>query len=295
MKTLSSITAQNNTVLFAPLDESDIAFVVRLCMQAGTLAQEMRDTATIETKSHAQDFVTSADWALSRLIVDGLSARFPEHVVLSEEEPWDATVTDKPRWMVDPIDGTKYYIDGSGNYSIMVGLVKDNRPVFGCFYIPAKKQALVGGPGMGAAIFRDCDGTLTRVDVDLPSGIQSSTLRAVMSKNELKIWPCLADLPDLQIVECTSIGLDIVELVEGRADIFVKLRPVLKYWDTAATVAVAFGLGMEAGTEVLDAISYSFASPVHDHHVLIGRKDLLARWREIFSKIGRETVIAASS
>lgn len=92
--------------------------------------------------------VTSADKALSELIVKELSERYND-VVLSEEAPWHSSNDGKRRWIVDPIDGTKYYVDGTGKYCVMIGLEHDGRELFGCFYMPAYKQALLGGPGLG--------------------------------------------------------------------------------------------------------------------------------------------------
>jgi 3'-phosphoadenosine 5'-phosphosulfate (PAPS) 3'-phosphatase len=166
----------------------------------------------------------------------------------------------------------------------MVGLIQNNRPVFGCFYIPARKQALVGGPGYPTAVYTDNDGVTGKSDAHVSSADEASVLRIMISTNERKAHPWLKDLPGVEIVSGSSFGVDVADLIAGRADLLVKLRHVLKYWDTAATVAVALGLGLEVGTDTEDEILYSFASPDHNHHVLVGKHGTLSRWRKIYEE-----------
>jgi|JI10StandDraft_1071094.scaffolds.fasta_scaffold00550_20 3'-phosphoadenosine 5'-phosphosulfate (PAPS) 3'-phosphatase len=278
------------------LTEADIQFVLDLAVRAGDIAVAMRASATVEEKTSATDLVTSADKALSELIVKELSARFPNDVVLSEEAPWHSSNDGKRRWIVDPIDGTKYYVDGSGKYCVMIGLEQAGRELFGCFYMPAYKQALLGGPGLGSYRYVAEPQSLTPQSLTkiaaLPSLASGSKVRLLISKNDLAANPWVSQLDDVEIVVASSIGIDVYELLEDKADVFVHIRPTLGYWDTAAPGPVSQGLGLDVGTEVDDFISYGYEHSKHLPNIIIGKKGSLSWWRQHWSKRPEEVVVA---
>jgi 3'-phosphoadenosine 5'-phosphosulfate (PAPS) 3'-phosphatase len=278
------------------LTEADIQFVLDLAVRAGDIAVAMRASATVEEKTSATDLVTSADKALSELIVKELSARFPNDVVLSEEAPWHSSNDGKRRWIVDPIDGTKYYVDGSGKYCVMIGLEQAGRELFGCFYMPAYKQALLGGPGLGSYRYVAEPQSLTPQSLTkiaaLPSLASGSKVRLLISKNDLAANPWVSQLDDVEIVVASSIGIDVYELLEDKADVFVHIRPTLGYWDTAAPGPVSQGLGLDVGTEVDDFISYGYEHSKHLPNIIIGKKGSLSWWRQHWSKRPDDVVVA---
>ncbi len=275
------------------LTEADIQFVLDLAVRAGDIAVAMRASATVEEKTSATDLVTSADKALSELIVKELSARFPNDVVLSEEAPWNSSNDGKRRWIVDPIDGTKYYVDGTGKYCVMIGLEHAGRELFGCFYMPAYKQALLGGPGLGSYRYVAEPQSLIKV-AQLPSLASGSKVRLLISKNDLAANPWVSQLDDVEIVIASSIGIDVYELLVDKADVFVHIRPTLGYWDTAAPGPVSQGLGLDVGTEVDDFISYGYEHSKHLPNIIIGKKGSLSWWRQHWSKRPEEVVTATA-
>jgi myo-inositol-1(or 4)-monophosphatase len=82
-----------------------------------------RDGFDIEIKPD-NSTVTSADKAVHDLLVGAIRAQFPNDCILSEEgcDPEEARQTAMRAWLIDPIDGTKLFIDGHPDYSILVGL-----------------------------------------------------------------------------------------------------------------------------------------------------------------------------
>lgn len=275
--------------------------VHELCREAGLKAVEMRAGVEISTKMSAEDLVTSADKAVSALLIEELTKLFPADLVLSEEAPWQSADDGRRRWIVDPIDGTKYYVDGSGKYCVMAGLVVDGREVFGAFYIPAKDEGFFGGPGLGVYHLKDglvqklakrqaMQTSLTKQDraptqSEVPSQDKvrdQDKVRIMVSRNDLKANSWLEGLEGVEIVQASSIGYDVFELHLGLADLFVHIRPTLGYWDTAASCAVAQEMGFEVGTESADFISYGYDNPTHLCQVVIGAAGALSYWRELF-------------
>lgn len=269
-----------------PLTADDIKFVVNLAIRAGAIAVTMREGVKVEEKTSATDLVTCADKALSDLIMAELKARFPKDNVLSEEAPWISQDDGQRRWITDPIDGTKYYVDNTGKYCVMIGLEHKGRSLFGSFYMPAYKQVLFGCPGLGAYRLRDIDPAAGAVGVLEPAGPAREALpsgrpvKVLLSKNDLAVSGWLKDLPGIELVTATSIGIDVFELSMGVADVFVKVRPTLGYWDTAAPAPVAQAMGFEVGTEKDDFIVYGYENPRHDSNVVIGCPGSLAWWRQ---------------
>ena len=287
--------AKNNIQVPADfaLTAADVQFVLDLAVRAGTIAVVMRAGATVEEKTSATDLVTSADKALSELIVKELSERFPNDVVLSEEAPWHSYNDGKRRWIVDPIDGTKYYVDGTGKYCVMIGLEHNGRELFGCFYMPAYDQALFGGSGLGTYRYSGNEDSPTIAKVDSKPALQSEgKVRLLISKNDLAANAWVSQLPDVEIVVASSIGIDVYELLIEKADVFVHIRPTLGYWDTAAPGPVSQGMGFDVGTEVEDFIGYGYETSKHLANIVIGKSGSLAWWRNHWSKRPQAVVAA---
>lgn len=276
-QTLQASTTVKNPDMLSP---EDVQFVLDLVIEAGKLAVTMRQGVEITTKTSADDLLTSADKALSELIIKRLSERFPQDLVLSEEAPWQKDDGQKRRWIIDPIDGTKYYVDGTGKYAVMVGLVSNGREQYGWIYMPFYDIAYAGGPGALTTIVDKGQLTTTAATT---AAIVGPKLRLLVSRNDLNANAWLKELPDVELVTASSIAVDVHELKLDIADIFVHIRPTLGYWDTAATGAVAQSMGFEVGTEVDDFISYGHDTPVHKPHIIIGKRGALSRWRKIYT------------
>lgn len=278
------------TPVALPIDTSEFDFVVDLLRQAGKKAVEMREDVEISTKSSPEDLVTCADKALSEMIVEGLTKRFPKDLVLSEEAPWvEMSKKDHKarvrRWFIDPIDGTKHYVKNDGRYSVMVGLEEKGKLVFGAFYLPFYDILYYGGPEIGA--FKMTNGRSEAIK-DFAPLEPGAKIRALVSKNDLAANPWVANIPNIEIVTASSIGLDIHELFCGEADVFVHIRPTLKVWDTAAPGAVALGARMDVGTELADFIPFDIKSPKHEPCIVMGRPGALRWWRKAWTFCNEE-------
>ncbi|HXV68370.1 MAG TPA: 3'(2'),5'-bisphosphate nucleotidase CysQ [Nitrospira sp.] len=94
--------------------------------------------------------VTSADLAVNQILRSYLLARFPADGWLSEESPDDAARLQKTRvWVVDPIDGTKAFIQGEPEFCISVALVQERRPVVAAIFNPSTNELFSATRGGG--------------------------------------------------------------------------------------------------------------------------------------------------
>ncbi len=95
--------------------------------------------------------VTTADLAVNQILRESLLAAYPQDAWLSEESPDDPHRLQNRRvWIIDPIDGTKYFMRGVPQYAISVALVESQRPVVAAVYNPATDELFSAVRGSGA-------------------------------------------------------------------------------------------------------------------------------------------------
>ena len=93
------------------------------------------------TKKYKSDNtpVTNADIKANDIICKGLKLHFPEISIVSEEQVKKGKAT-KKFWLVDPLDGTKEFLKGNGEFTVNIGLIENKKPVFGIIYMPTKNK-----------------------------------------------------------------------------------------------------------------------------------------------------------
>src|SRR5436309_5083711 len=110
------------------------------------------------------DPVTAADREASELIVSGVTREFPDYGVLCEEEPDDLSRLQRTHvWMIDPMDGTREFIEHRGEFAVQIGLVVDGTPVLGVVYQPTAGKLYYGAKGSGA--FLESNGAVVPLHV----------------------------------------------------------------------------------------------------------------------------------
>lgn len=252
------------------LSQDDIDFVCTLVAEAGCLAPQMRPGIKVVEKTGPNDRVTTADVALSKILVEKLQERFGADEIVSEEDKSHAPLRQKERlWLIDPIDGTDNYIANDGQYSVMIGLVVNQAPIFGWVYAPSTSILYFGGPNYGA-FSKSKTGTICQFSE--PSTLsQSDHARLMLGYRDRKNHPWIKELPQVTLVKTGSIGLKVAKVLEDEADLFVYLSGNLKTWDTAGPVAIAMGGRLEVGAMEMDTLCFPSEGVIHQSTVIIGR------------------------
>jgi 3'(2'), 5'-bisphosphate nucleotidase len=265
------------------LSEQDIYYVKDLAEEAGRIAVEMRAGVMVREKTGPTDMVTAADLALSKLIVERLKTRFPNDVVISEEDETHAHCTKEDRvWLIDPIDGTDNYINNDGQYSVMIGLLESFQPVFGWVFAPALNITYIGGPGYGA--FRQIGtGSLVPYNSDISSLSLDAEARVLMGYRDRRSHPWVKEHPKVTLIKAGSIGLKVAKVLDDEADVFLHLSGKLKTWDTAGPVAIALGGNLEAGSLETDQLIFPTPAIRHETPIIIGRPGTLS-WARKYLK-----------
>jgi len=93
------------------------------------------------TKKYKSDNtpVTNADIKANNIICNGLKRHFPDISIVSEEQVKKGKAAHR-FWLVDPLDGTKEFLKGNGEFTVNIGLIENKKPVFGIIYMPTKNK-----------------------------------------------------------------------------------------------------------------------------------------------------------
>jgi myo-inositol-1(or 4)-monophosphatase len=132
----------------SPLEVAEAA-----AREAGALLLESFghiERARVKTKSAARDLVTEADVASERSIVARLREAFPGHAIEAEEEVRDPADDLKPRWFLDPLDGTVNFVHGIPLFSVSIALYSGNAPQVAVVHLPRLGETFTAEKGKGA-------------------------------------------------------------------------------------------------------------------------------------------------
>src|SRR5690349_14242736 len=112
--------------------EKELEVARRLAREAGAILMEFyRGETEVQWKGY-DDPVTAADHAANEMLVRELHRHFPEDAILSEELPDDrARLAHERVWMVDPMDGTKQFIERLDEFTVMIGLAVEGDQIVG--------------------------------------------------------------------------------------------------------------------------------------------------------------------
>ncbi len=191
--------------------------------------------------------VTEADHAADAVIVPALEALTPDIPVVSEERAASHRTDGAsagPYWLVDPLDGTREFINRRDEFTVNIALVAGRRPVFGVLGIPVQNVIYAGytaGNGTGAASRQTGDGPAEPVAVraEPAAGI------VVAASRSHDNWDELDDFLDGENVARRIIAgsaLKFALVAEGSADLYPRLGPTME-WDTAAGQAIVEAAG----------------------------------------------------
>ncbi len=232
--------------------------------------------------------LTQADRAAHRHLVRELALLTPDVPVLSEESS-EGEVRDRRRWsrfwLVDPLDGTKEFLKGSGEFTVNVALVEDGRPVLGVVHVPPTGRTYRATPELGAEVGgRDEPFRTIRAR---PFRESAPVLVASRDHAGPGVEALARELGDRsgREVEFTSMGssLKFCILAEGGADLYLRDRPTME-WDTGAAQSVLERAGGGVYSLEGSVLGYNKASLKNPPFLAVGDpsgpwKDLIHRTR----------------
>ncbi|MGE4595113.1 MAG: 3'(2'),5'-bisphosphate nucleotidase CysQ [Gammaproteobacteria bacterium] len=185
--------------------------------------------------------LTIADETAHRLISAKLEQLTPDTPILSEESqeiPFAIRKDWNEYWLIDPLDGTRDFLDGNYDFCINIAYVKNNYPIFGLIYAPYRKAHYYRIPGETSV--KLLDNVCYQLKTSQPKRWQHVVIGHYSSKNK-HLQKHLNEKTDFELFLLGS-ALKFCTIAEGKHHYYPKFGPCSE-WDTAAGVCILEGAG----------------------------------------------------
>jgi 3'(2'), 5'-bisphosphate nucleotidase len=222
--------------------------IIAAAIEAGKVVHNIyRSGFDVNRKADASP-VTNADHAAEAIILERLSHAAAHIPIIAEEEVAAGRV---PRvatefFLVDPLDGTKEFVQRRGDFTVNIALIRDRQPALGVVYAPAKSSLFAGNVTVKSA-FRSDQNTDSRETAPRRPikvrAVPKDGLTAVSSRSH-STPETDAYLALCHVADRVSVGssLKFCLVAAGEADLYPRLGPTME-WDTAAGHAVLLAAG----------------------------------------------------
>ena len=245
-------------------DSSELDLALQAALGAGKAIMEIYKT-DYETKTKDDDSpITEADLASNKIIKEILAKS--GHYILSEEDKDDKIRLKRQKlWIVDPLDGTSDFIDKTGEFTVMIALVKNHKPVLGVINWPAENTVFLAQKGKGAFRYSGKWGKISVTDT-----LDLKQCKAVGSRHHLSDKE--KDLVrHLEISDFTSIGssLKVGKISSGEADVYLTFTNKMKEWDSAASNCIVTEAGGKMTDMLGNEVTYNNEVVNHQNGILV--------------------------
>jgi myo-inositol-1(or 4)-monophosphatase len=223
------------------LPETDLALLIHAARRAGAIAQSyFQQNPDIAHKPDGAGPVTEADLAVNDMLARDLQAARPGYGWLSEEtEDGAARLTTARQFVVDPIDGTRAFIDGSKDWAHALAVVEDGKVTDAAVYLPIHDLMFAASAGLGATLN---GAPITATD----PALEGATVLGARPNFEPRFWKD-GIIPPVERAFRSSLAYRLCLVAQGRFDGMITLRPSWE-WDIAAGALII----AEAGGTVTD-------------------------------------------
>ena len=253
----------NNIPISNKIPELDLA--IKAAQEAGNTILKIyeKDFKTFTKTDNSP--VTDADLQSNKIIKEILSVT--KHSILSEED-----VDDKNRlsndmvWIIDPLDGTSDFIDKTGEFTVMIALVENGKPILGVIAWPTEKTLFVAQKNCGA--FRYSDKKWEKISVTKISELPKC--RTIGSRHHLSDKE-KDFIEKIGIKDFTSIGssLKVGKISSGQAEVYITTTNKMKEWDTAASHCIISEAGGKMTDMLGNELTYNNENVYHQNGILV--------------------------
>ena len=223
-----------------------IPIIRRLALEAGDRIMEVYNGPEFEVKSKSDASpVTEADEAADAIISAGLRAAFPDVVLITEEQAASHALTAQTFLIVDPLDGTKEFVQRRGDFTVNIAYVENGVPLRGVVYAPAQGRLFyTRADGQAVeetgALDKAAAGATRVISVSKPDNaalmvVASKSHRDAATDDYIGKYAC-------KDMKSAGSSLKFCLVATGEADLYPRLGRTME-WDTAAGDAVLRGAG----------------------------------------------------
>ena len=222
-----------------------------ILLKYAQIIKDSKNKSKLLKNNNIQDPVTIADLKVNETIINRLNENYKNinWDILSEENvkinPDCYKINEEFLWVLDPLDGTKDFIQGTGNYATHLALSYKNKPHLGIVLIPDKEELWISNNEIVSCENRN--GDLKRPNLSQKFNLKEMTI--VTSKNHRnQILKNLIDKANFkEVIVMGSIGCKIASILRGESDLYICLslpgKSSPKDWDLAAPAAILKAAG----------------------------------------------------
>lgn len=181
--------------------------------------------------------VTIADKIVSDMIENFIIKNYPQIPILCEEKSklsYEERVKHKYIFIVDPIDGTKEFINKNGEFTVNIGLCYKGEPIFGIVSIPTYNILYYGLKGYGS--YKINLETMDKNIIKVKKYNKQSPLIVLGSKSHMDkdTKKFIDSIENEKVIHSFGSSIKFMKIAEGEADLYVRLAPTME-WDTCAS------------------------------------------------------------
>lgn len=214
--------------------------VTTIAKEAGAAIMKIYDNEYVIEKKEDNSPVTSADVTSNGIITSGLK-NISHYPILSEEiQDTPERLSSEYVWIIDPLDGTSDFIKKNGEFSIMIGLVQGNTPIFGVSYEPATKKCYYAQKGVGAFV-SEPGKAVRKLHVSDIEDIQEVTV--ISSRSHPEKDAIIKKLGITKHIMSGGVGVKIGKIAEKHADIYYNTSQHTSLWDACAAQCIIESAG----------------------------------------------------
>ena len=229
----------NSRAVVPEFPDQTIKDLCNIARRAGDAIMVIAQSAPSVDRKADHSPVTIADTTANDLIVAALNDLTPDIPVVSEEGAHVLKAPDAPFWLVDPLDGTKEFIAGNGEFTVNIGLIERREPTLGVIYAPAQERMFFSsGPGKAFQQLGQAAPKPIMTRAATPGGIVALASRSHLDERTQEFLQ-QANVTDIrQMGSSLKLGL----IAAGEADLYPRFGPTME-WDTAAGHAIIVAAG----------------------------------------------------
>lgn len=242
----------------------EIGLALDAALKAGDIVMDIYKKEFKKFTKEDDSPITEADLKSNQIIKERLT-KTGIHLLSEEEQDDLSRLNQKRVWVVDPLDGTTDFVNRTGEFTVMIALVDNQRPVLGIINYPSKETIYLAEKNQGA--FRYSKGNWKKIFVSKTDNMKNAHAvgsRHHLSKQEKSL------IKNLGIGKFSSLGssLKVCSISEGESDVYITTTNKMKEWDTCASYCII----SEAGGKMTDMLGndllYNNKKVVHPYGIL---------------------------
>ena len=259
--------------------QKNIPELINICKEVSSLQLKFHKTNIEYTSKENNTPVTEIDIESNNIITKSIK-NFSNEVSIISEENYQGIHTGSCFWMIDPLDGTRNYINKGNQFCINIAFIKNNYPIFGMIYSPIEQKVFYAIEGKGSFVM-ELNKKPTQIYVNK---INSNLINIYTSSsmNEKKLNFLINEIPNVKINKLSS-ALKFTTIASGNGCFYPRLGPTHE-WDTAAGQCIV----EEAGGAVVDKYMSRFKYNKNDTYLnqeFFVIADSMFDWKDIINQL----------